>query len=289
VKNNKFSLGAVDFNFTSSVLGVILIGNIFTRLGNLISDQAIVQRYMTTKNLKESKKSLWMDVIVSIPWAIIIYLLGTSLYVFYKSNPGLLNPAVPTDGILPQFISQQAPSGLSGLIIAAIFAAAMANIESHIHSMATIVTTDFYGRFSKSATEKKKLVFARITTAALGIVATGLGVLLLTIDIKSILDVFTEMTGLFLGAAAGLFLLGIFTEKTNSTGAMIGAIGSSVLLYFIQTETRINFWLYSAIGITSCFLIGYLSSFIFSGKKDIQGLTIFSVNKKLRQNNITNE
>lgn len=277
IDNNKFDLGALDFDLTSSVLGVILIGNIFNRLGNLISDQAIVQRYMTTKSLKEARKSLWVDVIVSIPWAIIVYLLGTALYGFYKSNPQLLNPTTPVDGVLPQFISQKAPAGLSGLIIAAIFAASMATIESHIHSLATIFTTDFYVRFSRSPTEKSKLAFAKWTTALLGVVATLIALLLLTIDVRSILDVFTELTGLFIGAVAGLFLLGIFTERTNSTGAMIGAVGSCIILYFIQTKTHISFWLYSAIGFLCCFVIGYLSSFIFPGSKQVKGLTIYQI------------
>jgi len=282
-ENQKFSLGDFNLDFASSALGVILIGNIFNRLGNLISDQAIVQRYMTTKSLKDAKKSLWTDVAVSIPWAIVIYLLGTSLYVFYKSNPGMLNPATTTDGILPQFIAQQAPPGLSGLIIAAIFAASMATIESHIHSLATIFTTDFYIRFRKNATEKMQLRFARVSTALLGVVATIIALLLLTIDIKSILDIFTEMTGLFIGAAAGLFLLGIFTRRTNSTGALIGAVLSSVILYFVQTQTQISFWLYSAIGFGSCFVTGYLSSFLFPGKKETQGLTIFTVHQQVKE------
>ncbi|WP_344980830.1 sodium:solute symporter family transporter [Compostibacter hankyongensis] len=279
--NNKFSFGSLDLDFTSSALGVILIGNIFNRLGNLISDQAIVQRYMTTKSLKAAQQSLWVDVLVSVPWAIIVYLLGTALYIFYKSHPGLLNPAMPTDGVLPQFISQRAPKGLSGLIIAGIFAASMASIESHIHSLATIFTTDFYARFSRNPSEKRKLVFARSTTAMLGVVATLIALLLLENNIKSILDVFTEMTGLFIGAAAGLFLLGIFTERTNGTGALAGAIGSCVILYFIQTETRINFWLYSAIGFVACFVIGYLCSLLVPGKRSVTGLTIYTLNQKI--------
>ncbi len=277
---NKFSFGSLDMDFTSSSLVALLIGNIFIRLGNLISDQAIVQRYMTTKSLKDAKRSLWMDVKVSIPWAIIIYLLGTALYTFYKSQPALLNPATPTDGILPHFISHVAPSGLSGLIIAAIFAASMSTIESHIHSVATIFTVDFYQRFSKKSNEKTQLRFARYMTTLLGIIATGLAIALVFIDVKSILDLFTELTGVFLGAAAGLFVLGIFTRKTNSTGAIMGAVGSSILIFIIQSRTNINFWLYSAIGMTACFIIGYITSILFPGKKHTEGLTIFSLNQK---------
>lgn len=280
VAENKFSVGSLNLDFSSSSLVVLLIGNIFIRLGNLISDQAIVQRYMTTKSVKDAKKSLWMDVAVSIPWAIIIYLLGTALYVYYKNHPDLLNPSLPTDGILPSFIAHTAPSGLSGLIIAAIFAASMATIESHIHSVATIFTIDLYSKQAKGISSQQQLKIAKITTVISGVLATALAIVLLYFDVKSILDLFTELTGVFLGASAGLFVLGIFTTKANSTGALIGAIISSMIILMLQKFSSINFWLYSAIGMLSCLVIGYISSFLFTGRKNVQGLTIYSINQK---------
>lgn len=285
VADDKFSVGSLNLDFSSSSLIVLLIGNIFIRLGNLISDQAIVQRYMTTKSVKDARKSLWMDVKVSIPWAIIIYLLGTALYVYYKNHPGLLNPSLPTDGILPSFVAHTAPSGLSGLIIAAVFAASMATIESHIHSVATIFTIDLYGRRARQKSSQQQLKTAKVTTVVLGLLATMLAVILLYFDIKSILDLFTELTGVFLGASAGLFLLGIFTTRANSTGAVAGAIISSLIILSLQRFSAVNFWLYSAIGMLSCLLIGYLFSFFLTGRKSIEGLTIYSINQKNKETN----
>lgn len=283
IADQKFSLGEADWDFTSSTLLVILIGNIFIRLGNLTSDQAVVQRYMTTSSLSQARKSVWADVAVSIPWAIVIYGLGTALYVFYKQHPEQLNPSIATDGILPMFIAQHAPIGLSGLIIAAIFAASMSTLEGSIHSVATIFTTDFYGKYKKDLSPEQIMRVAKITTVILGVFATGLSLVLVFMDIDSILDVFQEITGLFIGASTALFLLGIFTKRANSTGVLIGAFSSGLILYIVKTFTPLSFWLYSAIGFLSCFIIGYLASCIFKGRKGLQGLTYYTINDNLKE------
>ena len=283
IADQKFSLGQADWGFTSSTLLVILIGNIFIRLGNLTSDQAVVQRYMTTSSLKQAQRSVWADVAVSIPWAIVIYGLGTALYIFYKQHPEQLNPSVATDGILPMFIAQHAPVGLSGLIIAAIFAASMSTLEGSIHSVATIFTTDFYSRYKKDITQKETAKVAKIATVILGAFATGLSLVLVFMDVNSILDIFQEITGLFIGASAGLFMLGIFTKRANATGALIGAISSGLILYCVKTYTPLSFWLYSAIGFLSCYIIGYLASCILPGRKGLQGLTYYTINDHLKE------
>jgi len=283
IADHKFSLGNADWGLTSSTLFVILIGNIFIRLGNLTSDQAVVQRYMTTSSLKQAQRSVWADVAVSIPWAFVIYGLGTALYVFYKQHPEQLNPSISTDGILPMFIAQQAPIGFSGLIIAAIFAASMSTLEGSIHSVATIFTTDFYSKYRKNVSQQEMGKVAKIATVVLGAFATGLSLVLVYIDVNSILDIFQEITGLFIGASTALFLLGIFTKRTNATGALIGAVSSGFILYFVKTHTPLSFWLYSAIGFISCYIIGYFASLIFPGKKGLQGLTYYTINDNLKE------
>ncbi len=278
VTDEKLSFGKWNWDVTSSTLLVIVIGNIFIRLGNLTTDQAVVQRYLTTPTVKEAQKTVWTDVWASIPWAIVIYLLGTVLYVFYKQHPGELNPLSNTDGILPHFIAQNAPMGMSGLIIAGIFAASMSSSQSHIHSLATIVTTDFYGRFRKLTPEQTYRT-ARTWTLVLGGVSTLLATSLLYLDIFSLLDFFQELTGLFIGASSGLFILGMFTKKANSTGALLGTFLSVAVLYAVKLYTPLSFWLFSMIGFTSCVTSGYLLSLWLPGKKQTSGLTIYETDR----------
>jgi SSS family transporter len=282
MKEGKFSLGELNWGITSSTLFVILLGNVFNRVGNLTADQAVVQRYLTTPTTKEAKKSVWADVAASIPWAIVIYALGTALYVFYKQHPHQVNPSLGIDGTLPLFISQQAPAGLSGLIIAGIFAASMSTLEGSIHSVATIFTKDFYGKYKGHLSERETYRTAQVATVVLGVLATGIALGLVFLDITSILDVFQELTGLFIGASAGLFMLGIFTTRSNGTGALIGALSSGVILYFVKSYTPVSFWLYSGIGFVSCFLIGYICSIFLRGKKQIQGLTYYTIDESIQ-------
>lgn len=274
MEDNKLSLGKWDWDLTSSTLLAIILGNIVTRLGNLTTDQAVVQRYLTTSTTKEAQKTVWTDVWASIPWAIIVYLLGTVLYVFYKQHANELHPLGSTDGILPYFIAYNAPMGISGLIITGIFAASMSSSQSHIHSLATVITTDFYSRF-RNLTPEQTYKTARGWTIGLGAVSTLLAVGLLYLDIYSLLDFFQELTGLFIGASAGLFMLGIFTQKANSTGVLLGSFLSVGILYYVKTYTPLNFWLYGMIGLVVCLSSGYIFSLFLPGKKQTEGLTIF--------------
>jgi solute:Na+ symporter, SSS family len=92
---------------------------------------------------------------------------------------------------------------------------------------------------------------------------------------------YMKILGLVMGGLAGLFILGIFTRRAHGVGALIGAIGSAVLLWLVQTYSPIHFFLYATIGISSCFIIGYLISLALPvGRKSVQGLTIYTLQKK---------
>src|SRR5699024_5242122 len=124
-----------------------------SRTSTVATDQTSAQRYLTTKDENEAGKALWTDVAVSIPWAFFVFLLGTALYVFYKVNPGMISPTLSNDGIVPYFIGQNLPSGIRGLIIAAIFAASMSSVVSSIHSSTTVLMRDFLQNIVSSKSE----------------------------------------------------------------------------------------------------------------------------------------
>lgn len=276
-QDHKLSLGNTHWSWVSTSMWVILLGNVFNRLGNLTSDQSIVQRYMTTADLASSRRTLWADVVASIPWAILIYALGTALYAFYQQHPNLLVPTMPTDSILPEFIALNAPAGVCGLIIAGIFAASMSALESSIHSVSTICFTDFYSALKPSLTDHKKMYFLKRITYFIGTLATLMSVGLLYLDFKSLLDFFTEALGVFAGASMGLFFLGIFSKRANATGALIGVIVTAVVMYAIVFFSPLNFWLYSVIGLTTCYSTGVIFSLLSNKPANFQGLSIRSI------------
>ncbi len=273
---NKFSLGQLDFDMTAATVWVVLIGNFFIRLGSLTSDQAIVQRYLTTRDEAASKKALWVDVAMSIPWAIIVFLLGTALFVFYRLHPNLLPGDLAEDAIVPFFVVQQIPTGLSGLIIAAVFAAAMSSLDSAMHSTATIWVTDYWARFRPESSDRTRLRLAQCFTLVLGLFGTATALWMAASDIRSVWDHFQTLMGLFIGGLSGLFVLGIFTRRTGAVGAILGQLGSATILIMVIRFTSLHFFLYPAIGCSSCCAIGYLSSFFLPGPRQTEGLTIFS-------------
>ena len=275
--DDKFNLGRMDWDMTAAVFWVIVIGNIFNRVGSMATDQSVVQRYLTTKNEKETAKALWTDALVSIPWALCVFGLGTVLYVFYKMNPDMLNPSISNDEIVPFFIGQNLPVGLSGIVIAGIFAASMSSVDSSIHSSTTVIMRDFMQGILSRISETQSVKLARIITTIIGLLGTGIAVIMTFFDINSVWDIILEFAGLFTGAMTGVFILGIFSSRANGKGAVIGTIASAMILLYVKTFTPLNFFLYSGIGIISCVLIGYLASFMFKSTKSTEGLTIYSV------------
>lgn len=280
--DGKFSFGRMDMDLTAAVFWVIIIGNVFNRLGSMATDQSVVQRYLTTRNEKETAKALWTDALVSIPWALCVFGLGTALYVFYKVHPDLLSPSITNDEIVPFFIGQNLPVGISGIVIAGIFAASMSSVDSSIHSSTTVIMRDFIQKRLVNMTEKQNVRIARWITAGIGIMGTLIAVVMTFFDINSVWDIILEFAGLFTGAMTGVFILGIFSTRANGGGVVVGTLVSAALLLYVKTFTSLNFFLYSGIGIISCVIIGYLASFLFKSGKPIEGLTIYSVkfNKK---------
>jgi SSS family transporter len=272
--DDKFRLADWNWDVAAAGLWVVLVGNVFQRFSNLTADQSVVQRYLITVDAGKATRALWTDVIVSILWALIVYLLGTALYVFYKTRPELLDPTVGVDAIVPFFVAEQLPTGLSGLVIAAIFAASMSSLDSSIHSTATVVATDFHGPLRPNASDRSRLLLARCLTLAFGVFATLSALVLSAINVISALDLFIKTIGCSLGILAGLFALGMFTRRAHATGAWIGAIASMIGLYL--SVGRVHFFLYPAIGMVVCFAVGYAASRLIPGRRGAKESTVFT-------------
>ena len=275
--DDKFKVIHWSWDYTTSTLWVLVVGNLFINLVTYTSDQVVVQRYLTTRDEKSAADSIWMNAAIVLPETFIWFLLGTSLYVFYKLTPELLSPNLPTDSIFPHFISQQLPSGVTGIVIAALFAASMSTLDSGLNSVSTAVVTDFYARFHPASTDAVRLRLARWLTAGVGLIATATAATMVTYEIQSLWDLFMRMLGLLSSGMAGLFAVGMFTRRANGRGALVGALISAVVIYWVQTQTAVSFFLYAAIGLLTCFAAGYIASLLLPDHpKTIKGLTVFT-------------
>ncbi len=284
IENRKFNLAHLNWDWTSDALIVVILGAIFTNsLVPYTTDQAVIQRYLTTPDERQAAKAIWLNGFLAIFAGVLFLLVGTGLFVFYKANPQRLVPLEKTDQIFALFIARQMPPGLAGLVIAGVFAAAMSSLDSSMHSISTAVTTDFIRRFIPHLSESKYLLFARCLTIALGISGTATAMLLASIEIRYLWDFFLGIMGLLGGTLAGLFMLVIFTQRVGAAHAWIGAVASIGMLLYVKLATDLNSLLYGAIGVITCFSVACLSSMIIPTKVErLTGLNIYNVPKPTR-------
>ena len=261
IAENKFQMFNWTWDATADAVWVVLIGNIFANMIPYTADQAVIQRYLTTPSEREAARAVWTNAGLTLPASLLFFGLGTALYVFYQEYPSLLDPTIHHDGIFPLFIVHQLPAGVSGIVIAGVFAASMSSLDSGLNSMATVTVTDYIRRFRRGP-GGDELRLARWLTALFGAVGTGTALLLAAFGVSSLLDAFREILGLFGGSLAGLFALGVLTRRANGAGALAGAAGSAILLWFVKDQTEIHFFLYAAVGTISCFVIGYVASIL---------------------------
>ncbi len=283
VSNSKFHMINPSWDLTTTSITVMILAT-FANVLLPMTDQTIVQRWLTTKDEKNARRAIVTGALIGIPSAVVFFLIGTALFAFYKTNPEKLNPELLTDGIVPWFAVQQLPAGISGLLIAAIFAASMSSMDSSMNSLATAIVTDFYRRFKTNVSDHHCLVLARWLTVLFGVFGTSMALLFASTDIKSLVDLISKYNGLFGGGLAGVFLLGMLTKRTNLFGSIVGILSSALAVYYVQAQTRVSFFLYFVVGLFTCMIMGYLASFITGGKISApEGMTIYSLIKEKKE------
>ena len=269
----------LDFSFDltkATVWGFIFLV-LFDVVLTFPKDQVLMQRVLSTKSGREAGRSVWAFAAIMIPGGFVFYAIGTALFVYYKDNPERMNPLLPIDATFPLFIAAELPMGVTGLIIAGIFAAAMSTLSSIINSVATLASVDFYEKLAKNPTPKKSVLFAELMTVAVGLVGIGVALLLSRYDIHSLFDVSIELAGLLGGGFAGAYTLGMFTRRANSAGVAIGVASSIALTLVAWSMDLVHPYFYLAISIMLCIVIGYLASLLFPApSRNLDGLTIYA-------------
>ncbi len=239
-------------------------------------DQVLMQRVFTTKSDKEAGKSVWLFAAIIIPGAWLFYLIGTGLWVFYQNHPERMNPLLSVDATFPLFIAAELPAGVTGLMIAGIFAASMATCSSIMNSVATMVSVDFYERLAKNPTQVVSIRLAEIVTVVAGLIGIGLALLLSRYNIGSYLDVALEMYGLLGGGFGGAYTLGMFSRRANWQGVLIGMVASIVLTFAAWSVNLVHPFIYLGIAILISIVFGYIGSLFFPppAPESLEGLIV---------------
>jgi SSS family solute:Na+ symporter len=170
---------------------VYLVYGVVINLQNFGVDQNYVQRYHTSRSDAEARKSVWLGGLAYLPVSAVFFFIGTALFAYYTTHPDARPAAYrdpgKSDSVFPWFIVTVLPPGITGLLIASIFAAAMSTISSSLNSTATIILNDYYSRyFRPQATERQKMRVLHVATIVVG--AIGIAIGLAMISVKSALD-----------------------------------------------------------------------------------------------------
>ncbi len=265
-ENHKLVLADLGSSFSEPVLWVMIIGGFFGQLVTYSSDQVVVQRYLTTATEEKARKSIYTNALLTIPASIIFFGVGSALWVYFRHNPTAIDPHGRIDDVFPWFIAHELPAGVSGLVIAGVFAATMSTISSSMNSMATVITKDFYRIVNPSGQDRDQFRFARWTTIVLGIIGCLVSIYIASLGNTSIWDQYIAIIGLLGGCLAGMFMAGILVRRIHARAVLSGFIVSATALFIIKQFTSIHLLLYAAVGVVGCFLLSWLASFIIPGK-----------------------
>ena len=278
---DKTKLFDFSFDLTKATVWGFLFLVLFEVVLTFPKDQVLMQRVLSTKSDKEAGRSIWALAVIMIPGGFVFYTIGTALFVYYKTHPERMNPLLPIDATFPLFIASELPTGVTGLIIAGIFAAAMATLSGIMNSVATLASVDFYEKIVKQPDSRKSVRFAEIMTVVAGLVGIGMALLLSRYDIHSLFDVSIELAGLLGGGFGGAYTLGMFTRRANAPGVAIGIAASMALTLGVWSLHIVHPYFYLAISIMLCIVIGYLASLLFPPPtRSLDGLTIYTRPKR---------
>lgn len=275
ISDSKLKLVDWSFDPTQATVWVLMFVVMFDTVLTFPKDQVLMQRVLSTRSAKQAGRSVWVYAIIVLPASIMFYLIGTALYVFYKSHPERMDPSLSIDATFPLFIAAELPVGVTGLLIAGIFAASMSTLSSILNSVATVATVDFFEKFVKKPKPKSTLRFAEIMTVAAGIIGVGLALLLSRYEIHSVLDLALELWGLVGGGFAGAYTLGMFTRRSNWQGVMIGVAVSVFATLLVWSTGLLHPFFYLPLAIMVCVVAGYAASWLFPPPGDLTGLTIY--------------
>lgn len=258
MEDGKFSLGSFGSSLSESTFWVCLIYGIFTNLQNYGIDQSYVQRYHTAKNEKEAKFSALFGGYLFIPVSAVFFMIGTGLYAFYKVHPGILPDGVGADYVFPFFIVNELPVGLTGLLIASIFAVGMSTIATSVTSSSTIILTDYYQRFRKHAGNRERMLVLKLSSVGVGV--AGILVAFAFMSVQSALDAWWALASIFSGGMLGLFLLGYISKKARNFDAVLGVVCGVILVCWIVISPFVHANLAIVFGTLLIFLVGFLSA-----------------------------
>jgi SSS family solute:Na+ symporter len=240
-----------------------VIGGTFLTTASHGTDQLIVQRLLAARDRKESVTALLSSGAAIIFQFALFLIVGAMLFAYYRVPSATFGKA---DFIYPTFIVSRMPHGISGLLIAAILAAAMSNLSAALNSLSSSSIIDFYLRRNPSTDERRRVQLSRLATLGWALVLFILAVLSLH-KVSRVVEVGLSIASVAYGALLGVFLLGVLTRRATQKGAIFGMLFGFAAELYIWQFTRVPWTWYVAIGTVITFVTGYAASSFSAGNR----------------------
>ncbi len=274
--HGKLTLALPSWDLAVPAAWILGLATLFQHTINLAGDQPVIQRVFSTP-LASLRRTSATYITSGILIGLMVNAMGFAVYLYFHHHPERLLLTSSNDQVIPAFLVTALPVGVAGLIIAAVFAAAMSTVSSSMNSVATLLHQDFYKRLKPRATAAQDLRFLKATAYLIGILGTGVAAYMATLNITSMFALWSTILGLLGGGIVGVYSLGMFTRRANSAGAITGAAASIVWTILIKQYTDVHYMVYLPSAVLVCFVVGYVASWVLPGKqRDLQGLTIYT-------------
>tara|TARA_R100000908_G_C3757246_1_gene152116 strand:- start:38105 stop:39628 length:1524 start_codon:yes stop_codon:yes gene_type:complete len=239
--NLGFDMNFRDFIAQPYTLITAIVGGAVFSLASHGTDQLLVQRVLATRDLRSGQKAMiWSGIVAMLQFGLFLGV-GLLLFMFYEGLPAEALGLATTDEIFAKFIVQELPVGVSGLIVAALFAAAMSSLSSSLNSLASSTIYDLYKPyFGKSNSDAQDLSMSRNFTMGWGVILSVSAIFFAVLQLQggerpAIVELGLGIASYTYGGLLGAFLLGMFFTKPNKTDAITGFFcGLISLLFMVQ-------------------------------------------------------
>jgi SSS family solute:Na+ symporter len=291
----------VRLYFTTEVTAVgIILAVLINHFTAYTCDQVVIQRFQTTKSLKDARLAIVINALSDSLWIAVLGLVGLALFAFYSISP--MPEGSQNSLVVPYFLREYFPIGLTGLVLAAITAASLSSVDAAINSTTSVVVVDFYSRLFLGhirpvenltpKEQKKQVLVSRFTNGVLGIIMIAIACYIPYMEKGELYQAANKILSAFFGPLLGIFLLGMFSKRASSAGVIIGAVtGIATSLFFsffseapwlqeacgrifgtqfVAFFREVSWAWPSSFGIVAVVVVGYLASLVLPSQRTDQ-------------------
>jgi len=237
-EESKFSMGEMRFDWTSRTVPTVLVYGFTSLIGQNLSYQHTVQRYLLVSDDRELRRAIGLSTALSVPTWGLFYFVGTCVWAYYRVHR---NAAVDqlmqegqADDVFPHFIFEVLPPGVAGLVTAGVFAAAMSTMDSSLNAVSSVVVTDVFKRcLAPDLKDRQYLRIGRGISIGAAAMMVGMALVLGSLQKESMNDMYNGMQSILGGPVIGLFTCALFIPRVDSRTALLGVAGSLAVNFYL--------------------------------------------------------